>query len=101
MTPTREQTLAYIQGTLETLMEDWDDVDTELSPNTKLFSELGMESLDAVVLGSSIQEHYGVEMPFGQMYAELGEQQKDITLAELVDFVQTHLQSASAASSAP
>jgi len=102
MTPTREEVYSHVHGMLHTLMQDWDDDDLdaiELGPETKLFSELGFESLDAVVLGVSIQEHYGVEMPFGQMYTELGEQQRDLPVAELVDFVHRHV--AAAASKNP
>lgn len=91
MTSTREDTYQYVYGMIQNLMQDWDDADAELGPDTLLFSGLGLESLDAVVLGASIQEHYGVEMPFGQMYTELGEQEKDLSLAELVDFVHGHL----------
>ena len=92
MTPTREEVFAYIHGTLQTLMEDWDDAESVvLLPQTMLFTELGLESLGAVVLGTSIQERFGVEMPFGQLYAELGEQQRDISLNEFVDFAYSHL----------
>lgn len=94
MMSTREDTYTYVHGMIQNLMQDWDDADAELGPDTLLFSELGLESLDAVVLGASIQEHYGVEMPFGQMYTELGEQEKDLSLAELVDFVHSHLSAA-------
>ncbi len=96
MTPAREEVFAYVHHTLETLMEDWDDSDAVLAPEVKLFSELGLESLGAVVLGTHIQEHFGVDMPFGQMYSELGEQQRDISLNEFVDFVHGHLKAAAA-----
>lgn len=96
MTPTREETYTYVHGMIQNLMQDWDDADAELKPDTLLFSGLGLESLDAVVLGASIQEHYSVEMPFGEMYTELGEQEKDLSLAELVDFVHSHLASSKA-----
>jgi len=99
MIPTREDVYSYVHGTLKTLMGDWDDVDTILGPETKLFTELGMESLGAVVLGTNIQERFGVEMPFGELYSELGEKQRDITLSELVDFVHSHLKTAVSQSS--
>lgn len=94
MKPTQHEVLAYVTSTIESLMEDWDDSDVKLTPETKLFTELGLESLDAVVLGTTIQERYGADMPFGQMYAELGEQQRDITVKELSEFVYGQLNGA-------
>lgn len=94
MKPTQQEVLAYVTSTLAGLMEDWDDSDIELTPDTKLFTELGLESLDAVVLGATIQERYATDMPFGQMYAELGEQQRDITVKELAEFVYGQLNGA-------
>ena len=80
----------YILNKLLELSQDWDEPG-EISPSSKIFSELGFESLDAVVLGVAIQEHYGVQMPFSELYAALGEQQKDLSVAELVDFVDRHV----------
>jgi acyl carrier protein len=56
-----------------------------------LFTELGLESLDAVVLGTAIQEHYQVQMPFAELLADIGEKQRDLSIAELADFVSQHL----------
>lgn len=90
MTPTRQQILEYILSTLGDLCRDWDYAE-EVGPATGLFAQLGMESLDAVVLATSIQDHFDHIMPFAELFAELGEQQRDLTVAELVDFIHTNL----------
>ena len=56
-----------------------------------LFTELGFESLDAVVLCTAIQEHYQTPMPFAELLAEIGQQQRDLSINELTDIVNTHL----------
>ena len=48
---------------------------------------LGFESLDLVVLGTSIQERYG-RLPFAEFLADIGQRpEKDVTVGELVAFV--------------
>lgn len=92
MRPSREDIYAHVQELLGQLAEDW-DYSRPVGPETKLFSELGFESLDAVVLGTAIQEHYQRSMPFAELLVELGQQQRDLSVGELVDFVDTHLTS--------
>ena len=87
----KEQVQGYIYERLAELSADW-DFDAEVGPDTLLFTQLGMESLDAVVLGVSIQEHYGRQMPFAELLTSLGEQRRDLSVRELVDFVHEHLQ---------
>ena len=90
MRPNRDDIYAHVQELLGQLAQDW-DYSSPVGPGTKLFSELGFESLDAVVLGTAIQEHYQQSMPFAELLAELGQQQRDLSVGELVDFVHTHL----------
>jgi acyl carrier protein len=84
---------AYILSTIDELSRDW-DYSEPVTTETGLFAQLGLESLDAVILATSIQEHYGTQMPFAQLFAEVGERQRDLTIGELVEFVQPHLQQA-------
>ena len=90
MKPDRHEILAYILKTLEDLSKDWDYANP-VGPDSLLFTELGFESLDAVVLGTAIQEHYQVRMPFAELLADIGQKQRDLSIGELVDFVVTHL----------
>jgi acyl carrier protein len=92
MTHTREEVLEYVRTLLKELARDWDYVE-EISGQTLLFRQLGFESLDAVVLGSAIQERYARPLPFAQLFAEIGRDgTRDLSVAELVDFVARHVQ---------
>jgi acyl carrier protein len=90
----RETILADVLELVNQLAEDW-EYSGEISPETYLFKDLGFESIDAVVLASFIQERYRQQFPFPQLLEELGRREvKDIRLAELVEFILTHLESA-------
>jgi acyl carrier protein len=87
---TREQIQDYILTTLQELCQDW-DYSRPVGPDSRLFTELGLESLDAVVLGTTIQEHFQKPLPFAELLAEIGREQRDLTIRELVEFVDQHL----------
>jgi acyl carrier protein len=88
--PTHEEIQEYVLATLQELCRDW-DYSRPVGPGSLLFSELGLESLDAVVLGTIIQEHFQKPLPFAELLAEIGREQRDLSIQELVDFVDQHL----------
>jgi len=90
MRPSRQQIQDYLLQKMVELTQDWDYAEP-VRPESKLFTELGFESLDAVVLCTAIQEHYQTPMPFAELLAEIGQQQRDLSINELTDFVNTHL----------
>jgi acyl carrier protein len=90
MNVTRDQIQDYILRKLVDLSQDWDNP-TEIAQASLLFSDLGFESLDAVVLGVAIQEHFGRQLPFAELLAELGQQRRDLSVGELIDFVYKNL----------
>jgi phosphopantetheinyl transferase/acyl carrier protein len=90
MRPSRQDILDYLLQKMGELTEDWDYPDP-VRPESRLFTELGFESLDAVVLCTAIQEHYQTPMPFAELLAEIGQHQRDLSIDELTDFVNTHL----------
>jgi phosphopantetheinyl transferase/acyl carrier protein len=90
MRPSRQEILDYLLQKMGELTGDWDYPDP-VRPESKLFTELGFESLDAVVLCTAIQEHYQTTMPFAELLAEIGQQQRDLSIDQLTDFVNTHL----------
>jgi len=92
MRPSRQEILGYLLQKMGELTADWDYPDP-VRPESLLFTELGFESLDAVVLCTAIQEHYQTPMPFAELLAEIGQQQRDLSIKELADFVDTHLSS--------
>ena len=59
---------------------------------TRFFADLGLASIDAVVLGEAIQQHFERMIPFPELMAELGRrQQRDLAIGELIEFIRIHL----------
>jgi acyl carrier protein len=62
-----------------------------LGEETRFFADLGLASIDAVVLGEQLQARYGASLPYGDLMAELGRRaDRDLTIGELVDFLVAH-----------
>jgi acyl carrier protein len=73
------------------LAGDW-EYSGVITPETRLLADLEMESLDLVVLGTSLQERYG-RLPFSEFLAEIGQrpvEERDVSVGELVAFVGRH-----------
>jgi acyl carrier protein len=63
-----------------------------IGPHTHFFGDLGLASIDAVVLGEDLEEHYGRPLPFHEFIADLGRRQvRDVELGELAGFLHRHL----------
>lgn len=63
-----------------------------ITPSTRFFADLGLASIDAVVLGEELQKRYGRALPFSDLLAELGGRaERDLTVGELVAFLQRTL----------
>ncbi len=79
---------------LTKLGDDW-EYSGEITSETGLLSDLGFESLELVVLGVSIQEHYQRNIPFEEFLTGLGERKaEDIYVGDLIEFIQSHLEQA-------
>ena len=90
MTRSKEQIMDDVAGILWNFngREYSDDIDA----NTLFFGDLGLASIDAVVLGETLEEHYGRKLPFHLFMADLGRRaERDIPLGELVAFLHQHL----------
>ena len=60
--------------------------------DTRFFADLGLASIDAVVLGETLEARYGRSLPFGDLMADLGRRtDRDLRVGELVDFLSVHL----------
>ena len=85
---------AVMQGVLELLDElsgDW-EYDGDIGPDTRFLADLGLESLEIVVLGTLLQQRYGT-LPFARFLEEIGDRpvdERDLTVADLVGFVCEH-----------
>ena len=63
-----------------------------LTEETRFFADLGLASIDAVVLTEILQKHYGRTLPFHELIAEVGRRaERDLEIGELVAFLETHL----------
>jgi len=59
---------------------------------TRFFADLGLASIDAVVLAEALQRRYGRRLPFDSLMADLGRKaQRDLTLGDLADFLVANL----------
>ena len=64
----------------------------QITPQTMFSRDLGLASIDAVVLGETIELYYGQKLPFSQFLAELGRSgTRDIALGALAEFLQKNL----------
>jgi len=82
------QVMQGILALLEEVQGDWELVG-EITPQTRFIADLGLESLEIVILATKLQQLYG-RLPFPQFFEEIGErplEERDITVAELVAFV--------------
>jgi acyl carrier protein len=88
---TREQIRAELIELLKQAREDWDD-STVITDETGLFLDLGFESIDAVGLGSVLEQHFGKILPFPEFMSRAREEDlSDITVGRLVEFLAMNL----------
>jgi acyl carrier protein len=93
MTTPDPTVLTGILDLLDELAGDW-EYDGEIGPDTRFIADLGLESLEIVVLGTMIQERYG-RLPFAEYLDELGQrpvEERDVSVADLALFVCEHRQ---------
>jgi acyl carrier protein len=68
------------------------DLPATNGPETRVFADLGLASIDVVVLGERLEQFYGHRLPFGGFLASLRTRgADDVTLGELVAFLQQHV----------
>jgi acyl carrier protein len=93
MQKSRDQVLTEILAFLGKLADDWEYSD-EITEETYLLADMGLASLDVVILANALQEHYGQVFPFTEFYAEIGQRElRDVSVGEWVDFIFNNLDS--------
>jgi acyl carrier protein len=61
---------------------------TAIDEDTRFFADLGLASIDAVVVSEAIRDHYGRPLPFDRLMAEIGRRAvRDLSIGELVTFI--------------
>jgi acyl carrier protein len=88
----RDQITADLTGIFNETMGDW-EYSGEITPETRLFADLGLESIDLVALGGAIEEHYRRTFPFAQWLTQLRDLQvDDIRVKDVIQFLHDNLQ---------
>jgi acyl carrier protein len=68
------------------------DPPSDVGPETRVFADIGMASIELVVLGERLEQFYGRRLPFGPFLASLRNSgAEDLQLGELVAFLQKHV----------
>jgi acyl carrier protein len=87
------QVLEGILALLDEAQGDWEH-SGEIGPETRFVADLGLESLEIVVLATMVQQRFG-RLPFPQFFEEIGRrplEERDLTVRELATFVCEHRQ---------
>lgn len=85
---TSPHVLADVLELMNELAGDW-EYDRAITGDTSFLGDLGLESLDLVVIGTAVQHRYG-RLPFAEYLAEIGRrpvEERDLTVGNLVDFI--------------
>jgi len=91
MSPTYNEVLLEVLAILRQLGDDW-EYGGAITAETWLIRDLGFESLEIVVLGASIQRHYGQPLSFSDFLADVGQRDEgDIVVGEWVGFIHAQL----------
>lgn len=82
---------------LSNLLRDFNgkEYSGDIGPKTLFFGDLGMVSIDAVILAETLERFYQRSFPFSQFLADIGRDGiRDIELGELADFLHRQMNSA-------
>lgn len=90
-TRSADQILADLAAVMRQAFPDRDDPDPVTS-DTRVFADLGLASIDVVVLAEKLEQFYGRRLPFGPFLSGLRNQgADDLTLGEVVEFLQAYV----------
>jgi len=91
MSRTPEQLYADLATVMATAFPDR-DISVTVGPDTRVFADLGMASIELIVLGERLEQFYGRKLPFGPFLAGLRKQgAEDLELGTLVEFLRSHV----------
>jgi acyl carrier protein len=85
-----DEILADLAGVVRRTFPDRDFPDA-VDADTRVFADLGLASIDIVVLAEKLESHYGRRLPFGAFLKGLRDRgADDLPVGELVAFLQPH-----------
>ena len=78
---------------LEEMSSGWENqFDQSMKPETLLGADLGFKSIDIVRFVAAIQKLYNhFELPFQELFIPNGSAVKDLSILDVVDFLNTHI----------
>jgi len=88
------QTQEQILGDLAAILRDFHgrEYSGVIGPKTLFFGELGMVSIDAVLLAEALERHYQRSFPFSRFLAEISQDGiRDMEVGELTAFLEREL----------
>ena len=87
---TTDDILADLAAVVRRTFADRDFPD-EVTAGTRVFADLGLASIDVVVLAEKLEAHYGRKLPFGAFLKGLRDRgAEDLEVGELVAFLHQH-----------
>lgn len=90
MPPTFDEVFREIAGLLRNF--EGREYSGQIGHHTRFFDDLGCASIDAVVLGEQLEQHFGQPLPFNELLMDLGNRgATDLEIGELARFVHEHL----------
>ena len=90
-TRTPEQIYRELAEVMTTAFPDRDPP-SDVGPETRVFADLGMASIELVVLGERLEQFYGKRLPFGPFLASLRNSgAEDLQLGDLVAFLEKYV----------
>jgi len=84
--PDKNRIAESIKCILHKMMEET-GIEEEIHPTTWLVADLGLESIDIVVLGTTLQQQLNEKLPFSEYLCQV----RDIRFNEFVSFVAKHV----------
>lgn len=91
MSRTAEQIYSDLREVMAAAFPDRDPPD-RVEPRTRVFADLGLASIELVVLGERLGQFYGTRLPYGPFLAGLRDRgAEDLEVGELVSFLQQHV----------
>jgi acyl carrier protein len=89
--PTEEQILNDVSGILRNF--NGREYDGDITMQTKFVDDLGLASIDALVLAETLEEYYGRHFPFQNALADRRDVKiTDVVVGDLVAFLHRELQ---------
>jgi len=88
---TPDELLAALNGVVRETFPDRDFPDP-VETSTRVFADLGLASIELIVLAERLDAHFNQKLPFGKFLKGLRDRgADDIAVGELVAFLQQHV----------